>query len=76
MRPESLAYALVLLEEIAQGYDNGSYRVRALQHIKDSGFIITELPLWFSHTLTTPTMIDIVENALITYFAGKVDTGK
>ena len=76
MQPESLAYALVLLQEMAQGYDIGAYRVRVLRHIKDSGFIIPELTPWFSRLLSTPDMINVVENVLISYFAGKTDSGK
>lgn len=66
---EALCYALILLEEICQGYDTGRYRFRAQTFIQQSGVELPGLGRWLMRVLSTPEFIDQVENVLETYTA-------
>ena len=63
---EALCYGLILLQEIAQGYDNNWYRQRAETILLSSGYVELATPMmrWLSHSLSTPCFIDIVEDLI------------
>jgi len=64
---DELAFGLILLQEICQGYGTPEYRGRALRHlIASRNRLIGDFYVqrWFHHAITTQECIQLIEKGL------------
>ena len=62
---ENLSYGLILLQEIAQGYDTGVYRRRAIGILSCFPNLRRDLMHWVNRACTTTQFIQKVEAFIV-----------
>ena len=70
-----LSYLLILLQEICNGYDNSSYRIRAFFALLRCGFDAHLATRWKNKLHPTYDIIDMIERELLNA-SEKADPGE
>ena len=73
---DSLGYALILLNEICQGYDSGNYRYRAINAIRASRVNVPNLSRWFSNLYPTTKLIKDIERVIENITPDQINSDK
>ena len=71
---EAICYTKILLQEIAQGYDNGNYRMRVLRCLSTAKITLPGTTAWVSRNISTTEFLRQLERVIEVVFASKTTT--